>query len=424
MSATMSPEAGTTQVDMLPTSLSGSVDVFDAAARLEASGHGISTALRAGYTSTFSYAQALMPLEVHHERVRPTSDVTIHGGWARTVVLISGVAMCLLMLGPGTPPLQLFLAAGATWSVSQVVSAVLWTGIGRGGIAVAARIALSVAAVALLLAAAIGSLLGWAILGWAAWGVVAAVGNSLFAGRRFAQLCAAGALIPLVLYLWDPFVARAVAAGVVAAAVTLALLTIGRLSAQQARIDAGMVKATAQALVQSLALQAGLVGLYLLQPTSFSVIALAGFALAVVLETSLDYVTGLTRSVAARTTSWRRARTGITWIAIAATAAGGLAGGVLCVAVGDILGAGQLSGGTYQAAIVLGVLMTASGLLLRCGSAAGAAVVSATGAALMLMGQVLHHSLLEVATSLLVAAGFCVVTALVAARHVAAPRNW
>lgn len=424
MSTTTNPVAGDTQVIMIPTELSGSVDVYDVAARLEASGHGISASLKAGYPSTFAHARALMPDETHHERTRLASEFKIHGGWARTVVLISGVALCLLMLGPQSSPLKLFLAAGATWSISQVISAVLWTGIGRGEVPVSARISLVVAVAALATAGVVGALVGWAILGWAAWGVVAAVGNSLFAGRRFAQLCAAGALVPLVLYLWDPAVAVMVASTVVAVAFVWAVRILSRRSVHRAHMDARLMKATALALVQSLSLQAGLVGLYLLHRESFTVIALAGFLLAVILETLLDYVTGLARSVAALTTSWRRARRSITWIAIAATAVGGLAGYVLCLVLGVILGVGVMSNGTYQAALILGVLMTASGLLLRCGSAAGAAVVSATGAALMLLEQVLEPTVLGFTTSVLLVLAFSVTTAVVAARHVAAPRNW
>ncbi len=424
MSATTNPVAGNTQVLTIPTALTGAVDAYDVAARMEATGHGISHSLRAGYPSTFAHARALMPRETHHVRTRVASEFKIHGGWPRTVVLVSGVALCLLMLAPQSSPLTLFLAAGATWSTSQVLSAVLWTGIGRGELANSARIALVAAVASLVVAGLTGVFAGWAVLGWAAWGVTAAVGNSLFPGRRFAQICAAAAITPSLLFLWNPAVARLVVAAMVTLALAWAMKELSRQSIRHARMDRGLVNATALALVQSLSLQAGLVGLYLLHPESFTVIALAGFLLAVLLETLLDYITGFTRSVAALTTSWRRARRSITWIAITATAAGGLAGYLMCAALGIVLSAGEMSPGTYQAALILGVLMTASGLLLRCGSAAGAAVISATGAALMLVEQVLDPTMAGSTTSVLLVVAFSMGTATVVAHHVAAPRNW
>ena len=127
-----------------------SVDRFDVAAHLEASGFGDATARRHGALDVYDYAQSLPTLPpgtIEHTAARPRLR---REGWIRALLLLAGamvMALCAPAASAAGPNLSVTIVATglAGWVLSQLVGFVTWRRAGLGDLPGAARTAVGTA---------------------------------------------------------------------------------------------------------------------------------------------------------------------------------------------------------------------------------------------------------------------------------------
>lgn len=410
----------------IPATVAGSVDVFDATARLESQGFGDAHAIRAGYHDAFDHAAHLLADQGHRVVVTPRPAAGLAPAIARALALLGGVALCVMTLANGDHPPAVFAAGAASWLGGQILGAVLWWGLGQGRLAAASATALRLAIAVVVCCAVVA--LAWAqpaIVAWAAWGVVGAVGTCLLAGWRFTGIVAAGAALSLTgLALPGTRFDGAVAYAVIAGATGWALLVLARRAGGAAPAwtpaltrSVGWTTLQVAALLGILALLFGRLG------PAFIVIATAGLLASAAADPLHEFCARSARSVASVSTTWR----------IALWASGTV--GVL--AVWAVTGVGELTGWATAAvlglpwtvplataAIAVSALTAAASILLRSGHAPTSALMCLAGMATLAAAVWLADGSTDaVRYGAWMAASLVLTTAVGASRH-ASPSAW
>ncbi len=420
----------------VPTDIAGlvrhCVDVYDAAAHLEASGFGDSFARRAGVGDSFEHARLLLagrpPVGTDvHEGPRP-QECSLEPALYRVLVMISGVVICLVTLPPGSPAWLFFLAGAAGWLGGQSVSAATWRGLGTGSRTVAARNARDAIVVAALCGAALALVTGEvAILLWIGWSISAAVLVILSNSRALAlavAVAAAGVGAAAVMGGHQAGLYAATAAVVVAAARAAAVLARERIAAHRSR---GCWASMGWAVIQT-AGQLCVLGtiLAVVGSTAFAAVAIAGLAAGAVTDPVIELAHQRVRRAVAKPASWARGRRRTATIGILAVIAA-LTVPALVMLVG-LIGFGTVGspylvlGGT----LLVAALTAATGMQLRAGSAPAAARTSVAMAALTAgTPYIAAVGLMPIDAVLALIAGTAVIAATVtAARVLSRPELW
>lgn len=403
----------------------GAVDVFDAAARLESRGYGDAVAVRRGFSDVFDHARALdrgAPAELVDEARGATLVIPgeSHAAtWARAAMVLASVLMCLPVL-PTQGVTSMFVAASAGWLGAQAVSAALYWGLGRRDLAGGARLALT-CLVPMLAAGAVTALVTgwWQVPVWMLAGFAAAYANTAHADLRRALVLLA---LSLGSFVMGGTLGTFAGGSLILGFAGWSLVSMVPLARTGRRPSARGWSLVLWSVLGALALQAVLLVLLHDRHVSFPVIALAGTAAGVLGGPLLDGCVRYLRRLTADATVWRQVRrrmfsTGIVF----AVELGALAAG-MSVAVAWVFAGRHVTAVEGAAAFLIGALSACSGILMRVGTARGAAVVLGIAAVALLSTQ-MGLTLADVrATSALL--GIAAVAGLVAAARLARPGWW
>lgn len=399
--------------------VAGSVDVYDAAARLESGGYGDLHARRLGYADVFGYAQSFGPtvpevVAPYRLMVRDQRQV-----WARAVLLVAAVLLFLRIL-PQDTVASMFAAASAGWLAAQVTSAGLYWGLGRLDVSRGARLALTALLPLFALGLAVAIPTGWWEMPlWMVGGFAAAYANTIVAALKLslAVLAAAVAIFLLPASL-GAFPAAALILGLGGWAFTR-LVWHAR---QGGTPSASGWLLVVWSLISALALQAVLLVLLVDDQVGFAVIALAGTASGVLggpmLEQTVRSVIRLTHSHE----SWEWVRRRMYVIALTFITLLGALAVVACLLTAWGFQGRPLTSFEWAASFLIGALSACSGILMCVGTARGAAltlVAAALGVVLVALTLNLHTAAGTVAVLII-----SVVAGLGAAHRLARPGWW
>ncbi|MGO4958162.1 hypothetical protein ACTQ49_12990 [Luteococcus sp. Sow4_B9] len=413
--------------EALPRVVAGAVDVFDAAARLEAQGMGDVVARQAGYASTFDHARALL------QGITPPKNSSTPSTFRRSVlsavlrgfVMLIGVLICVLAVPADRPALHTFAAGGAAWFSAQTVSAAIWWGLGQRQEGRGATLALAISVFEVLVGLAFFTIMGSPELAtWVMWGSTAAVWLSRRRLTRSLWLTLAALGIALIgLGLDGPWrVTPAILALGAGYAISAGQLLHAVRTQPNMMID-GWHRVLVMACIQTLApvtmlwVAAGWVG------PEFLVVALGSMVASAASDPLVEIASQAVRRIADRGLSWRtvRRRTAMAGVLVTAGAAlGGLGAGLLA----SYLLRG-IPPGLPAISITLAVSTFSVGgaLLLRTGDARGAtwlALVSSGLLALVLASTPNLPGWLFIGIDLFSVA----VIGALAARRLSSPQVW
>lgn len=407
--------------------VAGAVDLYDGAARLESRGYGDAVAVRRGYADVFDHALALdrgVPLLTLPHPAGPRGAADEAGGghagtWARAVLLLASVLMCLPVL-PRTGVTAMFVAASAGWLSAQAASAALYWGLGRRDVARGARLALICLLPMLALGGAAAVVTGWwEIPVWMVAGLAAAYANTVHADLYRSLLL----LLAAVICVLAGGTAGRVAAGcLILVFGAWALWRLARESRGGRPPSARGWSLVAWSLLGALGLQGVLLVLLRDATVSFPVIALAGTAAGVLGGPLLDGCVRYLRRLTGGATNWRRVQgrmlaTGLVFGAELGVLAAGMSVGVAWVFAGR-----QVTLVEGAAAFLIGALSAAGGILMRVGTARGSALILVTCALVLWLVQ--HTLTLAGPWSVAALLGISLLAAVVAAARLARPGWW
>jgi len=405
----------------LPADVDGAVDGLDATARLESQGIGDAVAVRAGHDSIFALADACLAATPPPTEGYARQPLGLVAALARVLVMMSSVVICLMMVptldwsGTG------LVAGAASWISGQAVSASLWWGRGAGREVQGTQGALAVTLLMMAIAAPVAGLVGEpAIVGWAAWGCAVTVALYCVDHGRLAAITVGGAALAvagLALPAWQSLPADAVVAVACCWAVRVLVLRSGgwrprRLVPRQAHL-------IGLALVQTFAHLYLLLVLYDRVGPRFPLVLWAGLASTAISEPLLVLATATTRRLAASHHLWRRVRRDTGLAGVVAVLTVGAVGTDAANAAALITTGLPTTGVVYASALAVTVLTSGCGILLRTGSAGGAAALAVSGALVVTVvpaGNGPIPPLVALAGSFLIA--------LIAGRRFASPGNW
>ncbi len=365
------------------------VDVYDTLAHLEASGLGDAAARKAGHSDAFEHARMLLD-EVRRRADRladgtpPATRLALGAALRRVVTMLAGVPVCLAATPPGTSDAAYFLAGALGWLAGQTVSAATWHGLGTGqraaAVAGATRYGAGILLAGVIASAAIGRP---SVLAWMVWSMAASVLIILTPTRSLATWAAAAGLVCLAALLSGaPAVALSASVLAVAVAGWQAVAVLARDGEQpRLRTARGAGRAVVLAIAQTLG-QLTVLGVLLLSVSgpAFVAVAIAGLVTGASADPLLEVAYARVRGIVANPVSWRAGRRST-----------GLIGGQAILSIIVAAGLALLSSEWIRpsgipallgcAAITLvGGLTAGCGLLLRAGSADGAATLAAVAA--------------------------------------------
>lgn len=367
--------------------VAGAVDVYDAAARLESGGYGDAVAVRRGYRDVFDHAGALdrgdplVPLAGAPASARPEGRTDT---WARAALLLATVLLCLPVL-PTAGVAAMFVAASAGWLSAQAVSAALYWGLGRRDLPRGARLALT-CFVPMLLAGVVAAVVTrwWEVPVWMLAGAGAAHANTVHA-HLLRSLTVLAAAVGCVLV---PGTAGRVAATVVVVVLGgWALWALARAARTGRPASATGWSLVAWSLLGALALQGVLLVLLRDPHVSFPVIALAGTAAGVLGGPLLDGLVRYLHRLTEGATDWRRAHRHMVVTGLVFGAELGFLAAGFSVGVAWLFAERQVTVVEGATAFLIGALSACSGILMRVGTARGAAVTPALAAGALWLTQ-------------------------------------
>lgn len=421
---------GQQQMATLGEIAQSAVDPFDAAARLEAQGYGDAVARKLGYSHVFELAERLTRHGTHENSRYYSLKLRrlFAGALGRLLVLFSGVVLCIVTL-PSDASTQLMFVAGASgWIWTQVLSAGIWEGLGRGKRNTAASIGLSSLPLMTVLAVLVSVVMqSPAPMFWALWGMAASV-LLIFRARLNMALMMVGSAVVTGLVAWFDPSGGSIIASVVIGSVFLSSLYVLRLegatflSPDKASITAqlmGLLQAGGQVVVF-------LVLLDLLGAHAFVGVAIAGLVAAALADPMLEVVHAGVKRIANRSTSWREGR-----IRAGLLGMGGVFAIVAVTAVIALLVRSWLAIDMKVSVVILATLLVAGvtagiGLMLRTGSAVGATALALAAASLAAGTEVMSTVFLQNTTLLVATFAFLsvFVAAAIAARRMSRPASW
>ncbi|MGK7222878.1 hypothetical protein ACSNO4_08800 [Kocuria flava] len=406
------------------------VDLFDAAARIESSGHSDrSVRAKYGYGSVFELAQELFGRrDVRSAEEQITSPaLDVRAGWMRAAVLVAGALLGGLVqrqLGAGS--FDMIVAGCAGWILGQAVAGVIWHRLrfdpldraaGHGG-----AVALACACLALFLAGGLGgagriSLTGAClVLGWAAYGLSMSV--LMVMNRLVLPLLtmAAAVTVQLLVTVLGPPVRTDSPAGTltvlpaIAAIVVISVHTVlvVRSGSPRARPDLSDLRGLSVPVTQAVLLAGALVIALAVVPDSHGTAFVTTSVLAVALtDPGIVSLRGRLWWFAHRSTSllWSRwfawALACLAVVAIAVTAAGLVSVVVLGTgAEQDRLGRTVVGAVLFSVFAALSSILTAFGAQVKGLVPAALAVVAMTGLGLLGASTAALVSALAVAAAL------------------------
>lgn len=399
--------------------ISPPVDVFDATARLEASGTGDLRASRNGFADVFDQARNQFKPPAVDERVpvaRPRFSLSV---W-RALALLSGMLLCLALLSTSVGPIVTFGAGAGCWLSAQVTSSVLWWGRNEVQQPRAARAALGILAIELAFATGISINTGDAtVAGWTLWGWASAVGICWLPTRKFSVSCCLGAMLVWAARIFlDADTGAVIGAAFVLGAVIVGVWALIRTDDVVTEPVEGMGVAAAWAMACVIA-QLSAIGLaYRSLGTAFIALAVGAIISTALSESSLEATGYLVKSAVTRMSSWRGARIlstaiGLCCVALMGTASV-LAGVTFAIARGI-----PITGDLVVLSALLSAVSTGIGLSMRLGSAITAALIAVGGA--LLTGIVTSGFL---GTSSFVGLVATAGAALFSASRMSSPRAW
>ncbi|MCA1783997.1 MAG: hypothetical protein ABR551_14495 [Gemmatimonadales bacterium] len=400
----------------------GAVDLFDAAARMESRGHGDASAVRLGFADVFAEAYTLdLPIPVGRD-VATHPARGYHDAWCRAILLGASALMCLSIIPPhGTA--SVFVAASAGWLAAQAASAAIYWGRGIRDAGRGARLALASTFPLLIVGTIVAVVTGWwEVPLWVTWGFAAAAAHAVPVSlpRSISTLAAAtgASLLTLV---------PAPLSGVPAVVLVLGfglwsltrLVPLARAGRQPSAVGWKLVN---WSVFNALALQAALLSVLLASGIEFSIVALAGMTAGIVGEPLLESCGHQVRRTAAALVHWRTVRPLVIGYGLVCVVAVGMSAAGAGIVVAGVMHGRAITLPEAAAAFTIGALSACSGLLMRVGTASGAALnsfASASGMWVVAALWILHPVWYGAAML-----GIALAAALFAALHLASPGWW
>ncbi|MFV0407624.1 MAG: hypothetical protein ACK5LN_12530 [Propioniciclava sp.] len=354
--------------------ISGAVDHYHAAARLESNGLGQAVTNRLGYDSTFAYARTLVPAQLAVKRTFKPMTPEILRGLARGLILFAGLMLCLLVIHGDEAPLAVFGAGAAGWLAAQTSSAVLWWGLGARDPGWGNRLALIFAVAYPVIAGVVFGLRGHLDLTlWVAWGVTAAPLMVIWGLRRAVMVMVFAALIGSLGWLLPSEIRPVPAELMLCLLWGLTVVTLGRRMRRSVVAGRrGWRRTLAFAVIQVAAPVVMLAFVLNLLGDQFLTVALAAMLASALSEPLLQIATARVHAVARTSCAWSALRRRTAALGVAVCVSATLSGLITVEVVAWYLHTGP---GLTAIALALSISTFAAGgsLLLRLGEARAAA---------------------------------------------------
>lgn len=412
--------------------LTASVDRWDAAARLEASGISTRLAEREGYPSTFALAADLLRLS-RPERSRPAPGGlrATMAALSRSIVILCGVLVCVSTIPPQSSEFRVFMIAAMAWLAGQCVSAATWYGWGRGHRGDAAAAGLGGMALMVALAALASLPLGDpTALVWVMWTASLPVLMILRPGpllTGLAVLAAATCLGVRQEFGFGPAMGAALVATTVAV-VSAVILTHRIRREMDGQIQPGHLGSVGIATIQTLGQLATLGAIVMLiGPSAFGGVAVAGLFAGLAADPAFELAKALSGQVAGRTSHWRIGTI--------------LIGGMSAIVVVLVMAVSAAVTGWFlddpylvypdmplylACSALVGALTAGISIQLRCGHALGAMVLALVTAFVVFVAALVAQSNYRWDQPAFAGAAVVVgiVATVIASRCLANPRSW